>query len=80
MRFYAIGLCGYAGLRCNLLVNAFYAVDRRKTPMVVSFIAGWRLNLALNYFLYAQTRLGAPRAGLFHRLRGHEQLPDPLTS
>jgi putative peptidoglycan lipid II flippase len=46
LRFYAIGLCGYAALK--VLVNAFYAVDRRKTPMVVSFIAV-ALNLALNF-------------------------------
>jgi putative peptidoglycan lipid II flippase len=46
LRFYAIGLCGYAALK--VLVNAFYALDRRKTPMVVSFIAVL-LNLALNW-------------------------------
>jgi putative peptidoglycan lipid II flippase len=46
LRFYAIGLCGYAALK--VLVNAFYAVDQRKTPMVVSFIAVV-LNLALNW-------------------------------
>ena len=37
LRFYAIGLCGYAALK--VLVNAFYALDRRKTPMMVSFLA-----------------------------------------
>jgi len=47
LRFYAIGLCGYAALK--VLVNAFYAVDKRKTPMVVSFIAV-ALNLVLNWF------------------------------
>jgi putative peptidoglycan lipid II flippase len=47
LRFYAIGLCGYAALK--VLVNAFYAIDRRKTPMLVSFIAV-ALNLALNFF------------------------------
>jgi putative peptidoglycan lipid II flippase len=46
LRFYAIGLCGYAALK--VLVNAFYALDRRKTPMVVSFIAV-ALNLVLNW-------------------------------
>jgi putative peptidoglycan lipid II flippase len=46
LRFYAIGLCGYAALK--VLVNAFYAVDKRKTPMVVSFIAVG-LNLLLNW-------------------------------
>jgi putative peptidoglycan lipid II flippase len=47
LRFYAIGLCGYAALK--VLVNAFYALDRRKTPMVVSFLAVG-LNLVLNWF------------------------------
>ena len=47
LRFYAIGLCGYAALK--VLVNAFYALDRRKTPMVISFIAV-ALNLVLNWF------------------------------
>jgi putative peptidoglycan lipid II flippase len=46
LRFYALGLCGYAALK--VLVNAFYAIDRRKTPMVVSFLAV-ALNLALNF-------------------------------
>ena len=46
LRFYAIGLCSYAALK--VLVNAFYALDRRKTPMVVSFVAV-ALNLLLNW-------------------------------
>jgi putative peptidoglycan lipid II flippase len=46
LRFYALGLCGYAALK--VLVNAFYAIGRRKTPMVVSLIAV-ALNLLLNW-------------------------------
>ena len=46
LRFYAIGLSGYAALK--VLVNAFYAVDHRKTPMLVSFVAV-ALNLLLNW-------------------------------
>jgi putative peptidoglycan lipid II flippase len=46
LRFYAIGLGGYAALK--VLVNAFYALDRRKTPMLVSFIAVG-LNLLFNW-------------------------------
>jgi putative peptidoglycan lipid II flippase len=46
LRFYAIGLAGYAALK--VLVNAFYALDRRKTPMVVSFLAVG-LNLLFNW-------------------------------
>jgi putative peptidoglycan lipid II flippase len=46
LRFYAIGLAGYAALK--VLVNAFYAIDRRKTPMLVSFLAVG-LNLLFNW-------------------------------
>ncbi len=59
LRFYAIGLCGYAALK--VLVNAFYAIDRRKTPMVVSFIAV-ALNLFLNWLF--TLRLGWGHRGL----------------
>jgi putative peptidoglycan lipid II flippase len=59
LRFYAIGLAGYAALK--VLVNAFYALDRRKTPMFVSFLAV-ALNLGLNWiFTY---RLGWGPRGL----------------
>jgi len=46
LRFYAIGLAGYAALK--VLVNAFYALDHRRTPMFVSFMAV-ALNLLLNW-------------------------------
>jgi putative peptidoglycan lipid II flippase len=46
LRFYAVGLAGYAALK--VLVNAFYALDRRKTPMLVSFLA-IVLNLLFNW-------------------------------
>jgi len=46
LRFYAIGLMGYAALK--VLVNAFYALDKRKTPMLVSFLAVG-LNLLFNW-------------------------------
>ena len=55
LRFYAVGLCGYAALK--VLVNAFYAADRRKTPMVVSFIAVG-LNLVLNWIFTFQLHWG----------------------
>jgi putative peptidoglycan lipid II flippase len=59
LRFYAIGLSGYAALK--VLVNAFYALERRKTPMLVSFLAVG-LNLLLNWiFTY---RLGWEHRGL----------------
>ena len=55
LRFYAIGLSGYAALK--VLVNAFYALDRRKTPMFVSFSAV-ALNLLLNWFFTLQLGWG----------------------
>jgi putative peptidoglycan lipid II flippase len=55
LRFYAIGLSGYAALK--VLVNAFYALDRRKTPMLVSFSAV-ALNLLLNWFFTLQLGWG----------------------
>jgi putative peptidoglycan lipid II flippase len=55
LRFYAIGLCAYAALK--VLVNAFYALDKRKTPMVVSFVAV-ALNLVLNWIFTRQLGWG----------------------
>ena len=55
LRFYAIGLCGYAALK--VLVNAFYALERRRTPMLVSFLAVG-LNLLLNWTLTVQLNWG----------------------
>jgi len=59
LRFYAIGLGGYAALK--VLVNAFYALDHRKTPMVVSFVAV-ALNLLFNWIF--TFRLGWGPEGL----------------
>jgi putative peptidoglycan lipid II flippase len=55
LRFYAIGLAGYAALK--VLVNAFYALDRRKTPMVVSFLAVG-LNLLFHWIFTFQLHWG----------------------
>jgi len=59
LRFYAIGLAGYAALK--VLVNAFYALERRKTPMAVSFLAVG-LNLLFNWIF--TFRLGWGHRGL----------------
>ena len=59
LRFYAVGLAGYACLK--VLVNAFYALDRRKTPMLVSLLAVG-LNLLLNWIF--TFRLGWGHRGL----------------
>ncbi|HMA12126.1 MAG TPA: murein biosynthesis integral membrane protein MurJ [Steroidobacteraceae bacterium] len=37
LQLYATGLCAYATMK--VLVNAFYAVDKRRTPMLVSLVA-----------------------------------------
>jgi putative peptidoglycan lipid II flippase len=59
LRYYAIGLGGYAALK--VLANAFYALDRRKTPMMVSF-AAVGLNLVFNWVF--TFRLGWGHRGL----------------
>jgi putative peptidoglycan lipid II flippase len=59
LRFYAIGLAGYAALK--VLVNAFYALDKRKTPMFASF-AAVGINLLLNWIF--TFRLGWGHRGL----------------
>lgn len=41
---YALGLCAYSALK--VLAPAFYAIDKRRTPMVVSFIS-----IGLNAFV-----------------------------
>ncbi len=55
LRFYAIGLSGYAALK--VLVSAFYALDQRKTPMFVSFMAV-ALNLLFNWIFTFQLGWG----------------------
>jgi putative peptidoglycan lipid II flippase len=55
LRFYAIGLAGYAALK--VLVNSFYALDRRKTPMFVSFFSV-ALNLLFNWIFTFQLHWG----------------------
>jgi len=54
LRFYAVGLCAYAALK--ILVNAFYAIDKRRTPMLVSLAAiavnalfGWFFTFELGW-------------------------------
>jgi putative peptidoglycan lipid II flippase len=58
LRWYALGLAAYAGMK--VLAPAFYALDRRKTPMMVSFFS-----IALNYGLNALfVQLGWGHQGL----------------
>jgi putative peptidoglycan lipid II flippase len=59
LRFYATGLVAYSGIK--VLAPAFYALDRRNAPMVVSFIS-----IVTNYFLnqYFTFHLGWGLRGL----------------
>jgi len=59
LQFYAIGLVSYAALK--VLTPAFYAIGRRNTPMVVSFLAIGS-NLFLNWLF--TFRLGWGHRGL----------------
>jgi len=59
LQLYAMGLCAYATMK--VLVNAFYAVNQRRTPMVISLLA-MGLNVLLCWLLV--TRLGWGYRGL----------------
>jgi putative peptidoglycan lipid II flippase len=55
LQFYAVGLIAYSAIK--VLAPAFYAIDRRKTPMMVSFVS-IAMNLLLNWLLTFQLGLG----------------------
>lgn len=55
LKFYAVGLVAYSAMK--VLVPAFYAMDKRKTPMHVSFVA-IGVNLVLNWLFTFQLGLG----------------------
>ena len=59
LQFYAIGLVAYSALK--VLTPAFYAIGKRKTPMIVSFLA-IGTNLFLNWLF--TFRLGWGHRGL----------------
>jgi putative peptidoglycan lipid II flippase len=59
LRFYAVGLCAYAALK--ILVNAFYAIGKRRTPMLVS-LAAIGLNALFGWFFTFE--LGWAQRGL----------------
>ena len=59
LRFYAVGLVGYAAVK--VLAPAFYALDRRNLPMLVS-IFSILMNSALSYLL--TFRMGWGHRGL----------------
>ncbi len=55
LQFYALGLVAYSGIK--VLSPAFYAIDRKWTPMLVSF-GSIALNLGLNYWFIFHLGLG----------------------
>jgi putative peptidoglycan lipid II flippase len=55
LRFYAIGLVGYAAVK--VLAPAFYALDKRNLPMLVS-LASIVVNFCLNWFFTFHLQLG----------------------
>jgi len=55
LQFYAIGLAGYAGVK--VLAPAFYAINKRHLPMVVSLIS-IAVNFVLNWYLTFHLGLG----------------------
>jgi len=55
LRFYSIGLAGYAGVK--VLAPAFYALDKRHLPMVVSLIS-IGVNFGLNWLFTFHLGLG----------------------
>ena len=55
LRFYAIGLAGYAGVK--VLAPAFYALDKRHLPMIVSLIS-IGVNFCLNWIFTFHLGLG----------------------
>jgi putative peptidoglycan lipid II flippase len=59
LQFYSIGLVSYSALK--VLTPAFYAIGRRKTPMIISFLA-IGTNLFLNWLF--TFRLGWGHRGL----------------
>ena len=81
LRFYAIGLAGYAGVK--VLAPAFYAINKRNLPMLVSLFS-IAVNFGLNWFF--RFRLGWGHQGLAFSTsagRDHEfspALPDDAKS
>ncbi|MDQ6808704.1 MAG: murein biosynthesis integral membrane protein MurJ [Verrucomicrobiota bacterium] len=55
LRFYAIGLVGYSAVK--VLAPAFYALDKRHLPMLVSMFS-IAVNFCLNWFLTFHLKLG----------------------
>jgi len=55
LRFYAVGLVGYSAIK--VLAPAFYAIDKRNLPMLVSLLS-IATNFALNWYFTFHLNLG----------------------
>jgi putative peptidoglycan lipid II flippase len=55
LRFYAIGLAGYSGVK--VLAPAFYAINKRNLPMLISLLS-IAINFGLNWFFRFQLGWG----------------------
>jgi putative peptidoglycan lipid II flippase len=55
LQFYAVGLAAYSGIK--VLAPAFYAIDKRTTPMLVSFCS-IGVNFVLNWFFTFKLGMG----------------------
>lgn len=55
LQLYSLGLVGYAGIK--ILSPAFYAIDKKWTPMLISFCS-IGLNLLLNYLFIFKMEMG----------------------
>ena len=75
LRYYAVGLAGYSALK--VLVNAFYALDHRRTPMLVSFGAVG-LNLLFNWVFTFRLGWGLRGSGTLDRTGRELQFPGAL--
>ncbi len=74
LQCYALGLVFYSGIK--VLSPAFYAIDRKWTPMMISFVS-IGLNVVLNYlFIFHGPR--PPRARPIDEHLGHGQFRLPV--
>ena len=75
LRFYAIGLVGYSAVK--VLAPAFYAIDKRNLPMLVS-LASIGVNFGLNWYFTFHLGWGHRGLALSTSLVGDHQLSLPL--
>ena len=70
LQFYAIGLVAYSALK--VLTPAFYAIGKRNTPMLVSFLGDWNKSFS-ELALYFPAGMGTSRSRVLHQYRRDDQ-------